>query len=106
MKEYIEKRMNEGFTSASIDRELAALKRMFSLAAECTPAKVGQVPFIPTLKEPNTRKGFFEHEEYLAVKDALPSYLKPVVTFAYHTGWRLGEIQKTNVIATQILVGP
>ena len=44
------------------------------------------------LKETNARKGFFEHEEYLTLRDALPFHLKPVVTFAYHTGWRLGEI--------------
>ncbi len=44
------------------------------------------------LKESNPRKGFFELEEYLALKSALPSYLKPVVTFAYHTGWRSGEL--------------
>jgi hypothetical protein len=35
------------------------------------------------LKESNTRKGFFEHEEYVALKDALPSDLKPIITFAY-----------------------
>jgi integrase len=38
------------------------------------------------------RKWFFELEEYLALRSALPHYLKAVVTFAYHTGWRAGEI--------------
>jgi integrase len=44
------------------------------------------------LKESNVRKGFFEHNEYLALKSTLPDYLKPVVTFAYHSGWRKSEI--------------
>jgi integrase len=44
------------------------------------------------LKENNVRKGFFEHSQYLALKDALPSYLKPFVTFAYNVGWRDTEI--------------
>lgn len=92
IKDYMNKRMEEGLSNASINRELSALKRMFHLASLCTPPKVGQIPHIPMLKESNTRKGFFEHEEFLALRDALPFYLKPVVTFAYHTGWRLGEI--------------
>jgi integrase len=92
VKTYIEKRMKTGLSNASINRELAALKRMFHLAMECTPLKVNLIPYIPMLKESNTRKGFFELEEYLVLKDALPFYLKPVVTFAYHTGWRAGEI--------------
>jgi len=46
----------------------------------------------PMLRESNTRKGFFEHEDFLALRDMLPDYLKPVITFAYHTGWRRGEI--------------
>jgi integrase len=89
---HIEKRMKEGLSNASINRELAVLKRMFNLGARSTPPKVNLVPYIPTLKESNTRKGFFEIEEFLSLRDALPYYLKPVVTFAYHTGWRVGEI--------------
>jgi integrase len=92
IKTYIEKRMEQGFSNASINRELSALKRMFHLGARCTPPKVGQIPFIPMLKETNVRKGFFEHEQFLAVKSALPEELRPVVTFAYHSGWRKSEI--------------
>jgi len=44
------------------------------------------------LKENNARKGFFEHGEFIALRDALPCYLKPFITFAYKTGWRLSEI--------------
>ena len=43
---------------------------MFNLAACSIPLKVAQVPHIAMLKEDNGRKGFFEHEEFLAVRDA------------------------------------
>ncbi len=89
---YIEERMRKKLSNASINRELAALKRIFHLAARCTPPKVRDIPYIPMLKEHNVRKGFFEHEEYLALKNILPDELKPIVTFAYHSGWRKGEI--------------
>ena len=89
---YIEKRLEEGAANATINRELAALKRMLNLGAQQTPPKVDRVPHIPMLKENNTRKGFFEHGDFIALRDALPSYLKGFVTFAYKTGWRVSEI--------------
>ena len=49
-------------------------------------------PYIPMLKENNARKGFFEHGEFVAFRNALPEYLQPLVTFAYYTGWRKQEI--------------
>ena len=92
VKEYVAARLEEGAENGTINRELAALKRMFSLGAKCTPPKVGQVPYFGKLKESNVRKGFFEHGDYLGLLEALPSCLKPGLTFAYHTGWRKGEI--------------
>lgn len=68
------------------------MKRMFHLAAKETPPKVNTVPYIPMLKETNVRKRFFEHDEFLALKNALPSHHKAVVTFAYYTGWRKRDI--------------
>jgi integrase len=65
---------------------------MLNLGANQTPPKVDRVPYIPMLKENNTRKGFFEHQEYLSLLKALPSFLRPVVTFGYKTGWRKSEI--------------
>jgi integrase len=44
------------------------------------------------LEEDNVRTGFFEHGEFVAFRNALPDYFKPVVTFAYYTGWRKQEI--------------
>ena len=89
---YIESRLEEGAANATINRELSALKRMLNIGARQTPPKVDRVPFIPMLKENNIRKGFFEHAEFVALRDALPDYLKSFVTFAYKTGWRVSEI--------------
>jgi integrase len=92
IQSYIEIRQDEGAANATINRELSALKRMLNMGARQTPPKVDRVPYIPMLKENNIRKGFFEHGDYLALRDALPDYLKGFVTFAYKTGWRVSEI--------------
>jgi len=44
------------------------------------------------LAENNVRKGFFEHDDFLAIRRLLPEEIRPVITFAYYTGCRKGEI--------------
>lgn len=87
-----ESRTKNGASNATINRELSALKRMLRLGAQQTPAKVDRVPYIPMLKEHNTRKGFFEHSEYMALRNIIPEHMKGFVTFAYIVGWRVSEI--------------
>jgi integrase len=89
---YVKERRRAGVTNGTINRELALLRRAFNLASESQPPKVKRVPKFPKLKEAAARKGFFEHDEFLALRLELPDYLRPVITFAYYTGCRRGEI--------------
>jgi integrase len=71
-----------------INRELAALKRLFRLAKQAGRF-VGDVPHVPMLQEHNVRRGFFERAQFDTVKGDLPAALRGVLEFAYLTGWRL-----------------
>jgi integrase len=74
-------------SNAEINRELAHLKRAFTLAVQA--GKLLRRPHIPMLDEQNARSGFFEREQLDAVVRHLPDALRPVVRFGYITGWRI-----------------
>jgi integrase len=90
IKSYVREAQAEGFANASINRDLSALRRMFNLSIQA--GRCAQRPYIPMLRENNARTGFFEADEFLALIRILPEYLKPMITFAYYTGWRRREI--------------
>jgi integrase len=84
---YRVQRLEAGAAPATINRELAALKRMYSLAVK--GEQLQRMPYIEMLRENNARRGFFEREAFEAVRGHLPAYAQRAATFAYLTGWRL-----------------
>ena len=78
-----------GAAAASINRELAILKRAFTLAIRAGKLLPAHRPYIAMLAEHNVRTGFFEPDQFTAVKAKLRAPLQPVAEFAYLTGWRV-----------------
>ena len=83
---YQAERLEQGAKPATVNYELAVLRRAFRLGGRA--GKVAARPEIQMLHVENTRKGFFEPEQYRAVLRHLPEHLRPLATIAYITGWR------------------
>ena len=62
IRAYILHRQSEGLANGTINRELAALKRMYRLASQQTPPLVITTPDIPHLQENNVRQEFIGDE--------------------------------------------
>jgi integrase len=84
---FITNRQGQGTSNAEINRELAALKRAFSLAIRSE--RITKKPHIPKQEENNVRQGFFESWEFTTVLAKLPDHLRPPINFAYYTGGRV-----------------
>lgn len=87
VRAFTKRRLDAKASAGEINRELAVLKRMFSLAVKGNKLMVR--PHIPMLQEDNVRSGFFEREMFEAVRAQLPAPIRPIATFAYLTGWRI-----------------
>jgi integrase len=94
VRRYITHRRRAETANASINRELAILKRAFHLAAESDPPRVYHIPHFPMLEENNVRKGFLEHDAYKRLRDVLPAGVRLLFVVGYHVGCRCGELLK------------
>jgi integrase len=71
------------------NRSLALLRRMFNIAR--ADGKIQFVSVIRLLKEPPPRKGFVTRAQFEKLLPKLPAHLRPLVTFLYYCGVRVGE---------------
>jgi integrase len=77
---------------ATVNRELALLKRTCTKAVEWGYLKTNPVKPVKFLKEPPGRLRYLTREEMEALIGACPQHLKPIVVMAMHTGTRKSEI--------------
>ncbi len=104
---YVANRRREKAENATINRELAVIRRGFVLGYRHEPALVSRVPHIAQLPETNIRQGFFEHAEYEKLLAELPNHCKLLLVIGYHVGIRRGELlnlrwEQVDFIAGQI----
>jgi integrase len=86
---YIRHRQEEEAASATIMNEIAALKRMFTLAVQA--GRLHTRPYIPRIEVNNVREGFFTPDELDRIVKEIRAPLKPAVRFLALTGWRKSE---------------
>ena len=86
---YIQQRRKAKAKNGTINRELALLKRMFTLAQRA--GLIVARPYISKLDEHNVRKGFFEEDAFANVCRRLTPEIAAVATMAYLTGWRIAS---------------
>lgn len=84
---FVEHRQGRGAANAEINRELAILRRGYTLARKAR--KIDDAPIFESLEEDNARKGFFEREQFEAIAKHLSPEIAAVVRFGYVTGWRI-----------------
>ena len=85
LRAYQHARLREKAKPATVNRELAALHRMFRLAVKAE--RLSSIrPFLGRLEESTPRQGFFEHAEYLAIRVHLPADYADVLDFGYQIG--------------------
>lgn len=84
---YRDTRLKEGASNATVNRELAALKRGLKLAVE--RELLTKVAPIKLLKESAPRKGFFEYAELQELLKHLDPWWHDLTIVAYITGWRV-----------------
>lgn len=92
MDVYISRRGSEGAAAATVHKELFVLKKMFRQATIWeyilfNPADLAKGPALP---EPRVR--YLRRDEFHAILEAAPPWLRPVVALAVATGMRRSEI--------------
>ncbi len=104
VERYVDSRQQAGAENATINRELACLKRMYLLAQRMTPPKVLRMPIFPKLKEDNIRKGFLEDTAYSRLLNACPELSFRVLLEVGRTyGWRRGELLRMRAREVDLL---
>jgi integrase len=90
MCRYQEQRLALGAAAATVNKDLGALGRMFTLAIR--EGWIQSKPHFQRLQEADPRQGFVKHDQYLAIRQHLPAVYQDALDFANYSGWRKGEI--------------
>ena len=107
LREYRTWRLKNGAAKSTVNRNLGLLRSMLNKAYK--DGNLRSVPHFPMFSEESLpiRQGFVDPAVFTQLCDTLPESLRPLITFLYYTGCRLGAAKKitwdmVNADATEI----
>jgi integrase len=99
VEDYKAARQTDGVSPATINRELATLRRAFNLGIE--EELIDKTPVFKLLEEPDPREGYYELDEFLKFQEAARAIgrkknfdgvvVADITLFSFYSGWRLKE---------------
>jgi hypothetical protein len=97
IQEYGDKRLQVGAARASVNYELACLRRGFKLMFEA--GMISTVPVIKLYDGTAVRKGFIGVAEFKALLEKIEDpNVQDIVEFLYNSGWRSGEAKGASLV--------
>jgi integrase len=104
LNEYVIARHDSEAKNATINREMAFLRRAFKMGYEARPRLVADVPAFPAKLPESARTGFIEDTAFKKLLAALKEPgLHAMVLTAYRLGFRMSELK--NLLVLQVAGG-
>jgi integrase len=112
IKEYQIDRLNEGAAPSTINKEKAALSKLFQVLIELRHVDVNPARLVKSLSEKESaRQAYIGVNDFQKILGCLPDWFRPIAQTAYYTGMRRGEVvglthDKVNLRKRMIYLGP
>jgi integrase len=112
IKEYQIDRMNDGAAPSTINKEKAALSKLFQVLIELRHMDVNPARLVNNLSEKESaRQAYIGFDDFQRILDCLPVWFRPIAQTAYYTGMRRGEVvglthRKVSLGKRMIYLGP
>jgi integrase len=112
IKEYQIERLSDGAAPSTVNKEKAALSRVFQVLMELRHMDVNPARLVRNLSEKSgERQVYLSHEDFLLILEVLPVWFRPIAKTAYYTGMRRGEVvgltrKRLNLKKRMIFLGP
>lgn len=112
IKEYQIERLAAGAKASTVNKEKAALSKVFQVLIELQHVDANPARMVKDLSEKTSeRQVYLSFQDYQKIIDLVPTWLRPIIQTAYYTGMRRGEIlsltgSRIKLDRRMILLGP
>jgi integrase len=92
IEKYQMARIKEGAAPSTVNKEKAALSKMFQVLVKLRLVETNPAKLVNNLKEKSgEREVYLSHQDFTAILDRLPDWMRPIVQALYYSGMRRGE---------------